>query len=36
MKAMRYTLNQLNSMTPDGFIAALSGIFEHSTVQVGS
>lgn len=30
MKAMRYTLNQLNSMTPDGFIAALSGIFEHS------
>ncbi|WP_217589426.1 2-oxo-4-hydroxy-4-carboxy-5-ureidoimidazoline decarboxylase [Burkholderia sp. GbtcB21] len=30
MKAMRYTLNQLNTMAPNAFVAALSGIFEHS------
>jgi 2-oxo-4-hydroxy-4-carboxy-5-ureidoimidazoline decarboxylase len=30
MKAMRYTLEQLNTMTADAFTAALSGIFEHS------
>ncbi len=30
MKAMRYTLDQLNTMSPDAFVAALSGIFEHS------
>ncbi|KWF28173.1 OHCU decarboxylase [Burkholderia diffusa] len=30
MKAMRYTLEQLNTMTPSAFVAALSGIFEHS------
>ncbi|WP_323118908.1 2-oxo-4-hydroxy-4-carboxy-5-ureidoimidazoline decarboxylase [Burkholderia alba] len=30
MKAMRYPLDQLNTMSPDGFVAALSGIFEHS------
>jgi 2-oxo-4-hydroxy-4-carboxy-5-ureidoimidazoline decarboxylase len=30
MKPMQYTLEQLNAMPPDGFEAALSGIFEHS------
>ena len=30
MKAMRYTLDQLNTMAPSEFVAALSGIFEHS------
>ncbi|VWB40025.1 OHCU decarboxylase [Burkholderia lata] len=30
MKAMRYTLEQLNTMAPSVFVAALSGIFEHS------
>ena len=30
MKAMRYTLDQLNTMAPSAFVAALSGIFEHS------
>lgn len=30
MKAMRYTLEQLNAMAPSAFVAALSGIFEHS------
>jgi 2-oxo-4-hydroxy-4-carboxy-5-ureidoimidazoline decarboxylase len=30
MKAMRYTLEQLNTMSTDAFTAALSGIFEHS------
>ncbi|CAM2175726.1 2-oxo-4-hydroxy-4-carboxy-5-ureidoimidazoline decarboxylase [Burkholderia cenocepacia] len=30
MKAMRYTLQQLNTMVPSAFVAALSGIFEHS------
>ena len=30
MKAMRYTLEQLNTMAPSAFVAALSGIFEHS------
>ncbi|MGS0892337.1 2-oxo-4-hydroxy-4-carboxy-5-ureidoimidazoline decarboxylase [Burkholderia stagnalis] len=30
MKAMRYTLDQLNTMAPAAFVAALSGIFEHS------
>jgi 2-oxo-4-hydroxy-4-carboxy-5-ureidoimidazoline decarboxylase len=30
MKAMRYTLEQLNTMSADAFTAALSGIFEHS------
>ncbi|KWZ35602.1 2-oxo-4-hydroxy-4-carboxy-5-ureidoimidazoline decarboxylase [Burkholderia anthina] len=30
MKAMRYTLEQLNTMAPGAFVAALSGIFEHS------
>ncbi|PXX37534.1 2-oxo-4-hydroxy-4-carboxy-5-ureidoimidazoline decarboxylase [Burkholderia sp. MS455] len=30
MKAMRYTLSQLNTMVPSAFVAALSGIFEHS------
>ncbi|CAN0621660.1 2-oxo-4-hydroxy-4-carboxy-5-ureidoimidazoline decarboxylase [Burkholderia multivorans] len=27
---MRWTLNQLNAMTPDAFAAALAGVFEHS------
>jgi 2-oxo-4-hydroxy-4-carboxy-5-ureidoimidazoline decarboxylase len=27
---MRYTLDQLNAMPEDAFVAALSGIFEHS------
>lgn len=30
MKAMRYTLEQLNTMAPSAFVTALSGIFEHS------
>jgi len=30
MKAMQYTLEQLNSISADAFVAALSGIFEHS------
>ncbi|KWB48514.1 OHCU decarboxylase [Burkholderia ubonensis] len=30
MKAMRYTLEQLNTMASGAFVAALSGIFEHS------
>jgi 2-oxo-4-hydroxy-4-carboxy-5-ureidoimidazoline decarboxylase len=30
MKAMHYTLDQLNSISTDAFVAALSGIFEHS------
>jgi 2-oxo-4-hydroxy-4-carboxy-5-ureidoimidazoline decarboxylase len=30
MKAKRYTLEQLNTMSADVFAAALSGIFEHS------
>jgi len=30
MKPMQYTLEQLNTMPPDAFEAALSGIFEHS------
>lgn len=30
MKAMHYTLDQLNSIPLDAFVAALSGIFEHS------
>jgi 2-oxo-4-hydroxy-4-carboxy-5-ureidoimidazoline decarboxylase len=30
MKAMQYTLDQLNQISTDAFIAALSGIFEHS------
>ncbi|MCC8391650.1 2-oxo-4-hydroxy-4-carboxy-5-ureidoimidazoline decarboxylase [Paraburkholderia sp. MMS20-SJTR3] len=30
MKAMQYTLDQLNSISNDAFVAALSGIFEHS------
>jgi 2-oxo-4-hydroxy-4-carboxy-5-ureidoimidazoline decarboxylase len=30
MKPMQYTLQQLNTMPPDGFETALSGIFEHS------
>lgn len=30
MKAMHYTLEQLNAMSTDAFVAALSGIFEHS------
>lgn len=30
MKAMHYTLAELNDMTIDGFVATLSGIFEHS------
>ena len=30
MKAMQYTLNQLNRISADAFVAALSGIFEHS------
>ncbi|HEY4352960.1 MAG TPA: OHCU decarboxylase, partial [Paraburkholderia sp.] len=30
MKAMHYTLEQLNRVSKDAFVAALSGIFEHS------
>jgi 2-oxo-4-hydroxy-4-carboxy-5-ureidoimidazoline decarboxylase len=30
MKAMHYTLDQLNHLSTDAFVAALSGIFEHS------
>jgi 2-oxo-4-hydroxy-4-carboxy-5-ureidoimidazoline decarboxylase len=30
MKAMRYTLNQLNTMAVDTFVTTLAGIFEHS------
>ncbi|QGZ61387.1 2-oxo-4-hydroxy-4-carboxy-5-ureidoimidazoline decarboxylase [Paraburkholderia acidisoli] len=30
MKAMHYTLEQLNHASADAFVAALSGIFEHS------
>jgi len=30
MKPMQYTLEQLNTMSPEAFEAALSGIFEHS------
>ncbi|CAB3809928.1 Uric acid degradation bifunctional protein [Paraburkholderia caffeinitolerans] len=30
MKAMQYTLEQLNTASTDAFVAALSGIFEHS------
>lgn len=30
MKAMHYTLDQLNRMPADAFVAALGGIFEHS------
>jgi 2-oxo-4-hydroxy-4-carboxy-5-ureidoimidazoline decarboxylase len=30
MKAMQYTLDQLNRISKDAFIASLSGIFEHS------
>lgn len=30
MKAMHYTLEQLNQASADAFVAALSGIFEHS------
>ncbi|WP_082728023.1 2-oxo-4-hydroxy-4-carboxy-5-ureidoimidazoline decarboxylase [Burkholderia mayonis] len=30
VKAMHYTLDQLNAMSTDAFVAALSGIFEHS------
>lgn len=30
MKAMRTTLDQLNRMPADAFVAALGGIFEHS------
>ncbi|WP_028211461.1 2-oxo-4-hydroxy-4-carboxy-5-ureidoimidazoline decarboxylase [Paraburkholderia mimosarum] len=30
MKAMHYTLDQLNQASTDAFVAALSGIFEHS------
>jgi len=30
MKAMHYTLEQLNQASTDAFVAALSGIFEHS------
>ncbi|MEQ5838666.1 2-oxo-4-hydroxy-4-carboxy-5-ureidoimidazoline decarboxylase [Paraburkholderia acidicola] len=30
MKAMHYTLDQLNHSSTDAFVAALSGIFEHS------
>lgn len=30
MKAMHYTLKQLNEISTDAFVAALSGIFEHS------
>ncbi|MCR1765693.1 Uric acid degradation bifunctional protein PucL [Burkholderia glumae] len=30
MKAMHYTLAELNGMAAEAFVAALSGIFEHS------
>jgi 2-oxo-4-hydroxy-4-carboxy-5-ureidoimidazoline decarboxylase len=30
MKAMHYTLEQLNQASADAFVASLSGIFEHS------
>ncbi len=30
MKAMHYSLDQLNALPADAFVAALSGIFEHS------
>ncbi len=30
MKAMQYTVDQLNHISTDAFVAALSGIFEHS------
>jgi 2-oxo-4-hydroxy-4-carboxy-5-ureidoimidazoline decarboxylase len=30
MKAMQYTLDQLNSISTEAFVATLSGIFEHS------
>lgn len=30
MKAMQYNLDQLNRVSKDAFVAALSGIFEHS------
>jgi 2-oxo-4-hydroxy-4-carboxy-5-ureidoimidazoline decarboxylase len=30
MKAMQYTLDQLNRISTDAFVVALSGIFEHS------
>ncbi|MBB5465925.1 2-oxo-4-hydroxy-4-carboxy-5-ureidoimidazoline decarboxylase [Paraburkholderia sp. CI2] len=30
MKAMQYTLDQLNRISTDAFVAALSGVFEHS------
>jgi len=30
MKAMRMTLDQLNRMPADAFVAALGGVFEHS------
>ncbi|MDR5805076.1 2-oxo-4-hydroxy-4-carboxy-5-ureidoimidazoline decarboxylase [Caballeronia sp. LZ001] len=30
MKAMQYTLDQLNSMPADTFVTVLAGIFEHS------
>ncbi len=30
MKAMHYTLDQLNSMPADTFVTVLAGIFEHS------
>ena len=30
MKAMQYNLDQLNRVSQDAFVAALSGIFEHS------
>jgi 2-oxo-4-hydroxy-4-carboxy-5-ureidoimidazoline decarboxylase len=30
MKAMHYTLEQLNNASTEAFVAALSGIFEHS------
>ncbi|HEY3598693.1 MAG TPA: 2-oxo-4-hydroxy-4-carboxy-5-ureidoimidazoline decarboxylase, partial [Paraburkholderia sp.] len=30
MKAMQYTLDQLNRLSKDALVATLSGIFEHS------
>jgi 2-oxo-4-hydroxy-4-carboxy-5-ureidoimidazoline decarboxylase len=30
MKAMQYTLDQINSMPADAFVTVLAGIFEHS------
>ena len=30
MKAMRYTLDQLNRIPDDAFVTALGGVFEHS------